>query len=129
MAPLSQISDGTEVYASSATLMEISEGKPLTSMLVDKNQGDNTWTLLKRGGHVYLRGYVLQTPSLKTVAGESLNVYNDDNSGELKGEKTSAVTLRVDGVPLQKSNGDEDFSEVTLPNFQPDPLTTLTPWH
>lgn len=127
-APLSQISDGTEAYASSAALMQLSEGKPLTSILVDKNQGDNTWPLLKRGGHVYLRGYILQTPSLKTVAGDPLNVYNDDNSGELSHKGTSAITLRVDGVPLQKSNGNDDFSEVTVPQFQPDPLTTLTPW-
>jgi len=129
MTSLSQIPDGTEVYADSAALVQLSEGKPLTQVSVDKTQGSNIWTVLKRGGHVYLRGYILQTPSLKAVTGESLNVYNTDNSGELHHEETSAITLRVDDTPLQKSGGDDSsYSEATLPNFQPDPVTTLTPW-
>ncbi len=125
---LAQIPDGTEVYADSAALVQLSEGKPLATVSVDKTQGDNTWTVFKRSGHVYLRGYILQTDSLQSLAGKPANVYNSDNSGELEGEKTSAITLRADSVPLQKSGGDDDYSAVTLPNFQPDPVTTLTPW-
>ena len=128
MTTLAQIPDGTEAYADSAALVQLSEGKPLANVSVDKTLGDNTWTVFKRGGHVYLRGYILQTDSLQSLAGKPVNVYNSDNSGELEGEKTSAITLRVDNTPLQKSNGDADFSEVTVPNFQPDPVTTLTPW-
>ena len=26
---------------------------------------------------------------------------------------------------MQKSGGDDDYSEITIPNFQPDSLTTL----
>lgn len=129
MTTLAQVPDGTEAYADSAALVQLSEGKPLANVSVDKAQADNTWTLLKRNGHVYLRGYILQTDSLQSLAGKPVNVYNSDNSGELEGEKTSAITLRVDSVSLQKSGGDDDYSEVTLPNFQPDPVTTLTPWH
>jgi hypothetical protein len=33
--------------------------------------------------------------------------------------------VRVDKTAMQKSGGDSDYSEVTLPNFQPDPFTTL----
>lgn len=128
MAPLSQISDGTEVYADSAALVQISEGKPLTQIVVDKAQGENTWTVFKRGGHVYLRGYIVETPSLKALGGKPLNIFSSDNSGDLENAKTSAITLRVDGVSLQSSGGNDDYSEVTLPSFQPDPLTTLTPW-
>ena len=125
---LSQIPDGTEAYADSAALVQLSEGKPLANVSVDKTAGGNTWTVFKRSGHVYLRGYILQTDSLQSLAGKPVNVYNDDDTSELHHQETSAITLRVDRVPLQKSNGDEDFSEVTVPNFQPDPLTTLTPW-
>ncbi len=79
-------------------------------------------------GHVYLHGFIAATDSLAPLTGKALNVYNDDNSGELTGERTSNITLRVDNMPLQKSGGDDSFSSITVPNFQPDSFTTLTPW-
>lgn len=129
LRPLFQIPDGQEVYANNTALVQLSEGKPAAQITVSENQTDNRWTLVKVGGHVYLRGYIASTDSLSPLAGKALNVYNDDDSGGLEHIKTSNITLRVDNIPLQKSGGDEDFSEVTVPNFQPDPLTTLTPWH
>ena len=117
------------MYADNTALIQISEGKPPAQITVDGNQNDNRWGLIKIGGHVYLRGYIASTNSLAPLQGKSLNVYNDDNSGELDGQETSNITLRVDNVPLQKSGGEDNYSEVTLPNFQPDPLTTLIPWH
>ena len=95
---------------------------------MSKNATGNRWNLIKTGGHVYLRGYIESTSSFNSLQGKPLNVYNDDNSGELDGDSTSQVTLRVDDIPLQKSGGDDGYSEVTVPNFQPDPLTTLSPW-
>ena len=117
------------MYADNAALIQISEGKPLTQVTVDENQNDNRWEMFKQGGHVYLRGFIASANSLQPLQGKPLNVYNDDNSGELNLERTSNITLRVDNIPLQKSGGDDGFSEVTVPNFQPDPLTTLSPWH
>ncbi len=128
MTTLAQIPDGTEAYADSAVLVQLSEGKPLANVSVDKTRGGNTWTVFKRGGHVYLRGYIPSTDSLQTLTGKPLSIYNGDDVGELEDHKTCALTVRVDSIPLQKSNGNDDFSEVTLPNFQPDPVTTLTPW-
>jgi len=126
---LAQVPDGKEVYADDAALVQVSEGKPAAQITVSENATGNRWTMVKIGGHLYLRGYIVRTDSLQPLRDKALNVYNDDNSGELEGERTSNITLRVDGVPLQKSGGDDGFSEVTVPNFQPDPLTTLSPWH
>ncbi len=127
--PLSAVPDGTEVYADDAALIQVSEGKPAAQITVSVNATGNRWNLIKTGGHVYLRGYIENTDSFKPLQGKPLNVYNDDNSGELNGDRTSEITLRVDNTPLQKSGGDNGYSEVTVPNFQPDPLTTLSPWH
>lgn len=129
LRPLAQIPDGKEVYADDEALVQVSEGKPPTQITVSENATGNRWAMVKVGAHVYLRGYIANTDSLQPLAGKALNVYNDDNAGELESRPTSAVTLRVDSIPLQKSGGDEEFSEVTIPNFRPDPLTTLSPWH
>lgn len=126
---LALVPDGREVYADDSALVQISEGKPQAQITVSANASGNRWAMVKIGAHVYLRGYITNTPSLQPLKGKALNVYNDDDAGELRRVPTSTVTLRVDKVPLQKSGGDDDFSEVTLPNFQPDPLTTLSPWH
>lgn len=129
LTPLSAVPDGKEVYADDAALIQISEGKPSAQITVSKNATGNRWNLIKTGGHVYLRGYIENTDSFKPLLGKPLNVYNDDNSGELEGDSTSEISLRVDHIPLQKSGGDDGYSEVTVPDFQPDPLTTLSPWH
>ena len=126
---LAQVPDGKEVYADDSALVQVSEGKPLAQITVSENATGNRWTLVKIGPHVYLRGYIASTDSLQPLGGKALNVYNDDDSGELHHETTSNITLRVDNIPLQKSGGDDGFSAITVPNFQPDPLTTLTPWH
>lgn len=129
LRPLSAVPDGTEVYADDAALIQISEGKPAAQVTVSQNPSGSRWNLIKTGGHVYLRGYIESADSFKPLQGKPLNVYNDDNSGELEGHSTSEITLRVDNTSLQKSGGDDGYSEVTVPNFQPDPLTTLSPWH
>ena len=129
LRPLAQIPDGKEVYADDAALVQVSEGKPQAQITVSENAADNRWAMVKIGSHVYLRGYIASTDSLQPLQGRALNVYNDDNSGELNGKRTTNITLRVDNIPLQKSGGNDGFSEVTVPNFHPDPLTTLTPWH
>ena len=129
LRPLAQIPDGKEVYADDEALVQVSEGKPAAQITVSENATGNRWAMVKVGAHVYLRGYIASTDSLQPLRGKALNVYNDDNAGELENEHTSTITLRVDNIPLQKSGGDEGFSEVTLPSFQPDPLTTLSPWH
>ncbi len=129
LRPLSAVPDGAEVYADDAALTQISDRRPLSQVSVSTVAAGNRWTVFKRGGHVYLRGFTESAGSLAQITGKPLNVYNDDNSGELDGDRTSNITLRADGVPLQKSGGDEGYSSVTLPNFQPDPYTTLTPGH
>jgi len=129
LRPLAQIPDGKEVYADDAALVQVSEGKSQAQITVSENAAGNRWAMMKVGPHVYLRGYIASTASLQPLQGTALNVYNDDNSGGLEGERTTNITLRVDNIPLQKSGGDNGFSEVTIPNFHPDPLTTLTPWH
>lgn len=129
LRPLAQIPDGKEVYADDAALAQISAGKPAAQITVSEAATGNRWTMVKMGSHVYLRGYIAHADSLQSLQGSALHIYNDSDSGELKRELTSNITLRVDKTPLQKSGGDEDFSEVTVPNFQPDLLTTLTPWH
>lgn len=127
LRPLSTITDGEEVYADGAALIQISDGKPLAAISVSQNATGNRWTVFKRGGHVYLHGYIESAPSLEALNGKPLNVYNDDNSGELHGERTSSITLRVDEVPLQKSAGDSDYSGVTLPNYRIGPQDALVP--
>ena len=127
LRPLSTITDGEEVYADGAALIQISDGKPLAAISVSQNASGNRWTVFKRGGHVYLHGYTESAPSLEALNGKPLNVYNDDNSGELHGDRTSSITLRVDEVPLQKSAGDGDYSGVTLPNYRIGPQDALVP--
>jgi|GEM_PF-1518971 len=129
LQPLAQVPDGKEVYADDSALVQVSEGKPEAQINVSANASGNRWAMVKIGAHVYLRGYTASAPSLQPLRGKPLNVYNDDNAGELQGERTTSITLRVDKVPLQKSGGNDGFSEVTVPNFQPDSLTTLSPWH
>lgn len=127
LRPLSAVPDGKEVYADDAALIQISEGKPAAQVVISENATGNRWNLVKTGGHVYLRGYIESASSFQSLRCKPLNVYNDDNSGELEGNKTSNITLRVDNIPLQKSGGDSDYSSLTVPNFQPDSVTTLTP--
>lgn len=125
LRPLAAVPNGIEVYADDAALAEIAAGKPLSQVLISGTLGHNGWRLVKIGGHVYLRGNIASADSLEALQGKALNVYNDNNSGELFGESVSTITVRVDGAGLQKSGGDSDYSEVTLPKFQPDSFTTL----
>ncbi len=129
LRPLAQIPDGQEVYADDPALVQVSEGKPVAQITVSENESGNRWKIFRRGSHVYLRGYIESADSLQPLQGKPLNVYNDDDSGELRGDPTSNITLRVDNIPLQKSGDGGDFSGITVTNFQPDPLTTLSPWH
>ena len=127
LEPLSAVPDGVDVFADAAALTQISEGKPAAQISVSENASGNRWTVSRRGGHIYLRGFTEHAADLAELTGKPLTVYNDDNSGELEGDRTSSVTLRVDSVPLQKSGGGEDYSGITVLNFQPDSFTTLTP--
>lgn len=127
LRPLSAVPDGTEVYADGTALIQISDGKPLATISVSQNVSGNRWTVFKRGGHIYLHGYIESAPSLEALAGKPLNVYNDDNSGELQGDRTSGITLRVDDVPVQKSAGDGDYSGITFPNYRVGPQDALVP--
>lgn len=127
LRPLSTVPDSTEVYADSLALLQISEGRPAANISVSENSTGNRWTVFKRGGRVYLHGYIKSAPSLEALGGKPLDVYNDDNSGELDGDRTSDITMRVDGVPMQKSAGDSDYSGVTLPNYQVGPQDALVP--
>lgn len=127
LRPLSTIANGVEVYASDATLLQISKGKPAGQVLVSKDPDGTQWTLVRMDGHVYVRGFTVRADSLTTLAGNALPVYNDDDSGEFHDKATSNITLRVDGIPLERSGGDGDYSSIIVPNFRPDPFTTLTP--
>ncbi len=123
----SQVPNGTEVYADDNALLQISEGKPAAQIMVSENASGSRWTVVKMYGHVYLHGFTASADSLAALDGKALPVYNDDDSGELNGQTTSRIMLRVDGVSLQKSGGDSNYSSIIVPNFQPDPFTTLTP--
>ncbi len=129
LRPLAQEPDGKTVYADDAALVQISEGKSPAQTTISENATGNRWSVVKMNGHVYLHGYIANTASLHPLQGKALDVYNDDDSGGLEGHSTSKITLRVDDTPLQQSGGDSDYSEVTVPNFQPDPLTTLSDWY
>ena len=125
LRPLAQVPIGAEVYADDTALAQAAAGKPLTQITVSENAAGNRWRLVKIGAHVYLRGYIVSTDSLQSLQGKPLSLYSDDNSGGLFGKTVSTITVRVDSIPLQKSGGYTGFSEVTIPNFQPDALTTL----
>ena len=130
LRPVSSFADGTDFYADDAALVQISEGKPFSQITASKNETGNRWTMLKSNGHIYLHGYIVNTKSLLLLQGKALHIYNDDNSGELNGDSTSKITIQVDGVPLQRADGDGDgYSEVSVPNFQPGPMTTLDDWY
>ena len=114
------------MYADDTALAQISNGVPASKVFVSENAGDNRWQLIKLNGHVYLQGYIAHTDTLQSLQGKAFNVYNDSDSGDLEGVSTSDIRLRVDKIPLLKAGGDSDYSEITVPNFQPDPLTTLS---
>ena len=126
LKPLSAFPDGKEVHADNTALAQISSGVPTSKVFVCENADDNRWKLIKLQGHVYLEGYIARTDALQSLQGKAFNVYNDDDSGDLERVHTSDIRLRVDKTPLLKAGGDSDYSEVTVPNFQPDPLTTLS---
>ena len=126
--PLSQIPAGTEVYADDAALTAISQGKAAAKVRVSLIDSGNCWTLVKMNGHVYLRGYTARTATVQELEGKGLNVYNDDDSGELDGEHTFSATIRVDKIPLQHSGGDSEYSEVTIPDYHSDTSTAFNPW-
>lgn len=128
-ATLAQIPDGKQFYGDNAALIQISEGKPLPQVHVNATQPfGNSWTLVKMAGHIYLRAYTLPITSLQARKGQTVVLYNDDNSGALRGKMTAQTVLRVDHVPLQTSGGDDAYTEITVPNFQPDPFTTTSAW-
>ena len=127
LTPLSTVPDGKEVYADDNALSQISKGKPAAQVAVSQDPSSNSWTLVKMRGHVYLHGFTASADSLAALAGKALPIYNDNDSGDLHRETTSNIILRVDNIPLQKSGGDSDYSSITVPNFQPDSFTTLTP--
>ncbi len=127
LRPFSQIPNGTEAYADDNALRQISEGRPAAQILVSENPSGSRWTVVKMHDHVYLHGFTASADSLTSLVGKALPVYNDDDSGELHDEATSRIILRVDDIPLQKSGGDSNYSSITVPDFQPDPFTTLTP--
>jgi len=127
LRPLAVETEGRGVYADDTALVQLSEDKPLSQVIISGNPSGNRWKLFRYKGHVYLRGYVPSADTLQELQGKPLNIYNDDDSGELDGERTSNITLRVDGTPLQKSGGNSRYLGITVLNFQPDPQTTLTP--
>jgi hypothetical protein len=128
-ATASRIPDGTQFYCDNSGLAEISEGTPLSQVHVSTaQQFDNSWVLLKMGGHVYLRAYTRPLDSVQTIKGQPLVLYNDDNSGSLEGRKTAQTTVRVDKISLAISGGDDDYTQITVPNFHPDQFTTTSEW-
>ena len=124
--PLAQEPETATVYADDSSLAQISQGVPASKIFVSESAGDNRWKLIKLQGHVYLQRYIAHVDALQSLQGKAFNVYNDSDSGDLEGVSTSDIRLRVDKIPLLKAGGDSDYSEVTIPNFQPDPLTTLS---
>ena len=127
LRPLAQVPNDIEVYADPSALAQVSAGKPLAQITVSENASGNRWKIVKRGGHVYLRGYIARADSLQSLQNQPLTVYSDNDSGELEDKRTSNITLRVDGIPLSNPSAGDDYLSVTVPNFQPDPLTTLDP--
>ena len=127
LRPLSAIPDDIEVYADASALAQISVGKPLAQVTVSENASGNRWAIVKRGGHVYLRGYIARADSLQSLQNQPLTIYSSNDSGDLEGESTSNITLRVDNTPLSKPSAGDDYLSVTISNFQPDPRTTLDP--
>ncbi len=124
--PLAQEPESVILYADDAALIQLSKGVPASKVFVSENAAGNQWQLIKLDGHVYLQGYIARTDALQSLQGKAFNVYNDSDSGDLHRVPTSDIRLRVDKTPLLKSGGDSDYSKVTIPNFQPDPLTTLS---
>ena len=124
-----QIPDGRQFYCDSSGLVQISEGKAPPQVHVSATeQFENSWTLVKMNGHVYLRAFTLPLDSVQAAKGKPLVLYNDDNSGGLEGNTTAQTTVRVDGTPLQISGGDAGYTQITMPDFQPDTFTTTSPW-
>lgn len=125
---LSTIPVDQEVYADDFALVQISQGKPASQITVSQNMTGNRWPVVKKSDHhIYMRGYIERADSVSDLQGKPLNVYNDDDSGELDSDSTSNLTLRVDNIPFQKTSGTGTFSGVTISNFQSNPFTTLTP--
>ena len=141
--PLSAEPDGKILYADSLdneAVWEITEGKPASQIIISENDVGSRWTLFKMAGHVYLRGYIAKPDSvysaspdpLRSLQGHTLEVYSDSSlsglGGTVWGESTSKITLRIDKYGVS-SDDDDLYSEVTVPNFQPDSHTTLNDWH
>lgn len=131
LRPLSAEPDGKILYTGNLyndALWEISDGKPASQIIISENDVDDRWTLFKMAGHVYLRGYITGTDSLHSLQGQTLTVYNDSKLGGLLPDPTaSKITLRIDKNDVS-TWADDLYSEVTVPNFQPDSQTTLNDW-
>ena len=132
--PLSAEPDGKILYADSLdneAVWEITEGKPASQIIISENDAGSRWTLFKMAGHVYLRGYIANTDSLRSLQGHTVEVYSDSSlsglGGTVWGENASKITLRIDMYGVG-TDDDDLYSEVSVPNFQPDSHTTLSDW-
>ncbi len=118
--PLAQLPEGQVGYASTSEIKDLiaSNDVPTATMKVHSNNITNTWPVIKTNGHFYLGGFVLDAD--KVLPGNTVDIYNDDNAGELHGVNEDTVTIPLDNVHMDNSWQGPTSSELTLTNVHPD---------
>ncbi len=123
---LSGITDGDDFYASAGSVKQIMEsGGKITAADRDlpilTADVENVWELADHGGVIYLRGYTLPGSEQRFPI-ETVNVYNDDNSGELYRNHDESVTVSLAGAKLAAPPlmAGSDYSMLAMENVHPD---------
>ena len=124
--PLDQVPDGETVYCDTNQVVNIlnsggtvSGAKTASTMT---NQMPNSWPIFRHGGKVYLSGYTLPT-SIPVLDSGPVNIFNDDNSGDLEGNSDDTVTVPLSGADLDRETQHDSWSELTVNHIKTDPLT------
>jgi hypothetical protein len=123
---LSQVPDGETVYCDTDDVVKIlSDGGVVAragSASTMTNPVENSWPIFRHAGKIYLKAYTLPT-SVDKIGSSAVDLFNDNNSGDLRGVSDDSVTVPLAGADLVDSTRHDKWSELTVDNIKTDSLT------
>lgn len=109
---LAEVKDGVRVHVAATELSRIipvedAGGTPVKTM---PGVSSGQWTVFKRGGSVYLRGWLEEPTSTEVLVANGARIASSDrgSDGKLIGTKPTPITLRADA--LRATVGSDDIA-------------------